>query len=42
MGDEIAELSNLIQIYTKDERGIVNNPIVEIAQDADESAENCK
>ena len=40
MGDEIAELSNLIQIYTKDERGTVNNPIFEIAQDADESAEN--
>ena len=42
MGNEIAELSNLIQIYTKDERGTVNNPIVEIAWDADESAENCK
>ena len=42
MGNEIAELSNLIQIYTKDDRGTVNNPIVEIAWDADESAENCR
>jgi len=42
LGDEITELSTLIQIYTRDEQGTVNNPIVEIAQDADESTENCK
>ena len=40
LGNEASNLLDMIRHMTADERGTVNNPIIDIATDADESAEN--
>lgn len=40
LGNEASNLSDMIRHMTADEQGTVNNPIIDIATDADESAEN--
>ena len=40
-GNEASTLSDMIQQFTMDKRGTVNNPIINIAAESDETADNC-